>query len=687
MQGRITGILENLKDEAHIQPIIYGLFEKADPEEVKKTIEDLQRSLDSKNEEVKKNLSANHEHLFSCTDMVERLRGFAGVSASYVSKIHELSQKLLHDFNPSIQTTSKPLSLVYQVTPSIFLNTCLHKVADLVVSSPALATKLYLLIAQTPVSSEHSILFKNTWVSMLTALIKQLRTRLQGSTRVEMKLVTAIYNMLQFAFGKRITDWLSLPKTQVFLIFRRNFSNFSIDSSVLKSDDIDTVLEGILGSLASNKQTTAWRLDPIEFMSLLCYLEQAQTYEIKAEIIEDAGYQCMLKRICDDLFNHGIKLEEDLQKLERRVSLCLQSENMSKRGQAYLQIYSKYVNSITKTQELVRSNHSESAEFDFEFVRRFYEQRAQIEEVEVEHEIAEENRLSSLIKQQWGEYCEKIVASLESKLDFVEMLKGMPDEFRSKDALKVGVKENRNTRIDAPKLNPQQMTAVEFLTILQNSLDECLITLTKLANLPESVQDIKVELDFFGAEAQRKFSLLISGKMEHLLKFIEVQQGSTDVKRLLKHLLFVHTIMDSHSVMNSLEKLSQTQLESTWSAKLLHAIKSTDLAGFLEELESLFQGLKVTWVDQVVKSFLARISKLLSEVHQKEPKDSENSSVSSNHFSNFPEVLASRISYPSLIPFSISHLDTVSRAKIVPQAISTTYDGFTHSELLAQLQP
>ena len=70
-------ILGNLNEESDIGPLIQGLFQSMQPDEIHQVIEKLRHKIAQKNESLRVLLSNNHQHLFACTELVDQLNSFS----------------------------------------------------------------------------------------------------------------------------------------------------------------------------------------------------------------------------------------------------------------------------------------------------------------------------------------------------------------------------------------------------------------------------------------------------------------------------------------------------------------------------------------------------------------------------------------------------------------------------------
>ena len=87
--GKVEDLLGKLTDEMSIEPLVYQLFELNEPERVKQIVEELNSCVIKKNTEIKKMLSTNHQHLFSCTDLIDQLKSFNQQARANQEKLQE----------------------------------------------------------------------------------------------------------------------------------------------------------------------------------------------------------------------------------------------------------------------------------------------------------------------------------------------------------------------------------------------------------------------------------------------------------------------------------------------------------------------------------------------------------------------------------------------------------------------
>src|SRR3990167_2808478 len=389
----------------------------------------------------------------------------------------------------------------------------------------------------------------------------------------------------------------------------------------------------------------------------------------------------------DDLFNFGIRLEKDLTKLETKVSEQVTVCETAHSQKSFLSIYTEFVGKILSGLQLVITKPHEPAQFDFEFVRKFYQTKDRILAVEETHGIPCDNRLSTVIKSRWGEYCASVISSLESKVDFVSIFTNMPDKFRTKESLRVGSKDPRQGNAPNAKVNSQLVTALQFLQGVQNDLDTCYQSLSKLRFKTEEKEQVQTDGEYFQEEATRRFSDLVEQKIGLLISKLDNLDGNSNRKNTFKALLLIHTILTSDTVNKTLKAERQQDLKCAWNLQAEKLITNLETEDLYSELESLFSDLKVCWVDQTPCSFLTAVSSVVLKHHPEDAVGLVLSTLTPEGASN--HTLASQVAslYPSIVPFTVAPSDNRPLLQRMGQPLVTTFDGFTHEELLSQLLP
>lgn len=271
---QINKILENLTDEQDVQPIVYELFEQCDPEDVKKTIEHVQRALEFKNEEVKKHLSKNHEHLFSCTDLLEQLKEFVLVSKKNLKKMEEMNKAIeeVHE----IESESEVEKCTYQVDSKTFLQEVVYGVENILEEKPLLAGEgLLSVIEEFGRCNQNDLTIKALWSSMLTRVAHRINSSLVNGIHLDQNFILVFTLLLELVFEKNHTCKVQFSRIQAVSIVSKQFHvqpNISFSRESKTEDFLYQLLEAFL--------STSRKLDIIEVLKLVQILDHRQSLEL-----------------------------------------------------------------------------------------------------------------------------------------------------------------------------------------------------------------------------------------------------------------------------------------------------------------------------------------------------------------------------------------------------------------------
>lgn len=275
MKTRINQILDGLTDELNVQPIVYELFESCDPEDVKKTIESLQRALEYKNEEVKKHLSMNHGHLFSCTDLIEQLRQFVKMSKTNVENIKRINLMVGKD-DPEDDTlaTDSTEKNTYDVHWFTFLQEVSFGVQQIMERRPIIAVEGFLAIIDQFKENKESIQnIKVLWLNLLTQSAQSLKASLQFGKEISQDLVSAFCCLLSLPFKPESEEIpFTFSKLQAISQVSKQLEIKS-PVSLLKVTDADSLLYTLMESYLESHES----LDIIEVLKLTQFIDNRST--------------------------------------------------------------------------------------------------------------------------------------------------------------------------------------------------------------------------------------------------------------------------------------------------------------------------------------------------------------------------------------------------------------------------
>ena len=298
MKDRINQILDSLTDEMNIQPIVYELFESCNPEDVKKTIENLQRALEYKNQEVKKHLSMNHEHLFSCTDLIEQLKQFVVMSKANVENIKGINKKISDEDAEgnqcSLDTTEKN---IYDVNWFTFLQEVIFGLQQMMERKPVLALEGFLaLIEEIKENKESHMSIKTLWLALLSQASHSLKSSLQFGKETSQDFVSVFCHLFFLPFKHSSEDQITFSKIQAVSQVSKHLE-VKPSPSLLKTPDPSQILYTILADYLA----THHALDIIEVLKLTQYIDRRPHYTY-------TGSQSTTHAILSEVYNRRTHL-------------------------------------------------------------------------------------------------------------------------------------------------------------------------------------------------------------------------------------------------------------------------------------------------------------------------------------------------------------------------------------------
>ena len=669
MKGRITEIIAGLTDEMNIQPIVHTLFEKADSEEVKRTVESLKRTLEYKNEEVKKSLSANHEHLFTCTDLVEQLREFSALSSGSLAKIKALNHKLAEaspaEVAPLQPQKDNPQSFL-TVSSVVFYREVLAQVQLLANQHASTALALLCAVHQSGKCPDH--LLRSCWAELAREASLRLARCLRQGHSVSKPFVSYLSQL--FAIGWNGFAAEESPKTwlraqAVWALVKPWGTTVSVES-FRQASSPPRGLELCLQSILDHVSQRAGQIDVIELLKFLAYLDETEQVILTAE---PASFADPLLQ----LFNFSLgNLSPDYYS-----RLCAQCEGLYRlracgpAAQKFVSLYTTYIPSLISSIHLIQQGKETGGalSFRFEVVKRYHENKADIETWERQLGLGFQYTLKQVIADNWNAYCERVVGSLEKSLDFVALAKLLP-----KAALK-----------DSSGL--QHLEACLQGVLASAKLVSELVSAESVPSELADMQDFRNKATLnFGEALRRNFGLMIEG--------IRALAGEQDCLRTRSRLLFfVYYLIADAEVRDKLEKATLDSFE----AAMQEAFRSTDLqegtqrvTEVFETLESLFNSeLNLDFTHKRVHEFIKKVQEILGfKADYLDGTALPPTSLAESPAAT-PEVYRQlRISFPSVVPFTISaRIDTPQTLQASPKLQEMKYDDLTHEEMLSHYKP
>ena len=670
---RIEDILESLGDDTKVQPMVYNLFEKVDPEEVKKTIESLRRTLEFKSEEVKKHLSLNHDHLFSCTDLVDQLRDFVDLSKANVQKMKRMNEKVMESLQKSEPDTSstpesKPSTHGIDINQLSLVHEVVSFTEELARDQPLKAVESFLcLTIRFGASAEKLPILKALWISMITEFCQNLKRSLYFGKQLLHDSVDSLFALVGLAYSG-----IGSLKEGVFSRIQAISSickelGIKPDTSFLRLTNLEEVFLQIFSKLLEEQKS----LDIIETLNFTQFMDSRRTIKVKEECIDATISDLYCERIKLKQPTQDNKTSHELHSLEL-VAIDPSTHN---RGQTFVQVYQSKIDAMVANADLLNlkggGRHesgkliSSNVKFRFDFARRYFQNESRIKSWEEKVGIPHDCRLGTVLSKHWDKYCAQVVEALQRKVDFVAMAVEVMNNKQPMSVFKDIV-----TNVEDAVVTIGQVVDHEELKLDSNQAHE-------LASLARSNFDALVTKNFkelvaFFGKAVKEEHLSNRVAIAYFLRFVaEIEAVKSRLDRTeIDHLDVIQTLttgLTDSQILDSTEKAI---------ANLGFDYRDPSTKNFIESiLESLISRDEGGTHDHI------QAYRYVVTVLRKESAKLE-SQQASDFYSNL------RATYPRLVPFSLL---AVVPKELPPQGKLTVkkidFEGFTLPEYLAQSLP
>lgn len=669
MKERITEIVAGLTDEMNIQPIVHNLFEKADSEEVKRTVDNLKRTLEFKNEEVKKSLSANHEHLFTCTDLVEQLREFSALSSQSLAKIKSLNQKL-SDVSAAPDTSGQQPRAAVQsfltVSSIVFYREIFAQIQLVARRDYQMALALLLAVQQSGKCPDH--LLRSCWTELIKDASLQLATFLSQGRNFCKSFISYLYQLFSIGwngFASEESPRTALRTQAVWMLVKPwgtsvNLDNFRLASTAHQG--LTVCLRAILDHVSQRRL----QIDVIELLKFLAYLDCA---ELVVLTVDASSFSDILLQ----LFNFALgNLSSDYyHQLCEQIAGLYRQATYSPHVEKFVSLYTEYIPSLISSIHLIQQGREASCmlSFRFEVVKRYFENKQDIEQWESQLAISYQYTLKQVIADNWNTYCERVVGSLEKSLDFASLAKQMP---------KAGLKDNTSL---------QYLNSCLQGVLASSKLVSELVSSGSIPSELTDMQDFRSKANLNYGEALRKnFGQIIDS-----IRSLEGEQDSLQSRSRL--LFFVYYLIADSEVRSKLEQHTLDSFESAMQ-QTYRSTESRDgnqrVLEVFSTLESLFNSeLNLDFTNRRVAEFIKQVQTIVGFELESLDATAPVQSNPSQSSSATPEVYRQlRVSFPSVVPFTISvRVDTPQTLQGPAQLQEMKYDDLTHEEMLSHYKP
>lgn len=650
---RIEEILDGLADDAKVQPLVYALFEQADPESVKKTVENLQRTLEFKSEEVKKALSLNHDHLFSCTDLIDELRTFVDHSKAGVKKMKALNDKVnasLADQGKAEDQDGEVIGI--DLSKSTVINETFAYLHGLAKSEYLKAVEGFLGLNYLPLIQNHVELVKSLWITLLVELAKSIKKSLFHGKPLDPTIVDCFFSIIDLAY----TEPKRFSKLQGISALYKEFE-IKADLSLVKLHKSDELIAKLFQSILE----VGVPLDIIETLNFTQFADDRSIYSID---------QSLASQVTSHYFCQSIGLSNKELSTHREQTKFLTKESKSSSDVSsdhkFVEIYRNQVESMVASSDLVcrdsgtKTSLSSHVRFRFDFAKRYFEQEKRIIEWENTAGIPIDCRLGIVLTNNWGRYCSTVIDTLRKKIDFTPLLALITGDKKHVllDEAAAGIKDavgSINQVIDHRELQLESNQAKELVALAAANFD----------NL------VKDNFRRFQLELER---LIERGTTTQISKAVYCQFFVSQIEE-------VKTRLDP-SIVQRADYLSPLTTRLT-NQQIMTSVHQTCI------------DLDLDYNHESMKLFLALLYEKLAEKNipddssfsqiYKELETLMKKSVSDLKTVDQPLITNLRANYPRIVPFCLLPVSTEVDSK--PSVLKIDFEGFTLSEYLSQALP
>lgn len=666
MKERINEIMDNLTDEMNVQPIVYNLFEKANPEEVKKTIESLQRALEIKNDEVKKSLSANHEHLFSCTDMVEQLKDYSKLSEKHINLLRNVDHT-----DVEVSLPARRESDGYEVNEFVYYRELSQKLSSLASRHWMESFVGLLNFKELAISKrQHVRELQCCWIGQIDKLVHLFKSSITHGRELTQEFIDVFYSIMLLAFEP---NSVFSPMQAIHALCKRlGLSKFEFDPT--DKLPFDAVLSSILECFYEFISNSNEKIDLIEIIKLHIFLDSRRVIRLSEAGKSSQGY----KFICDMLFNDSLysyERSDDHQQMNQKLQAALkklaQAEEIQSRDSKgkFIDIYQRNISKLLSHFTLLAG----SEVFRYDTVKRFFQEKRKIEQWEEYCKLNEDSRIMKAINSSWSSYCKQVVEKLNKNLDFLRISQNAPSSFKGSEG-------------------------EDYLSKLEKDVQEAL---SSVMNLKRSsmLELTDVSMDSFHSNAEERLRELLMNKIEEMLRFVSSHPNDA---LLMQHLFILTLVLHDHNIISSISSSEAhrdtiTTYRQQLDAALKLSIEQNDINKLFSIINHLFKRFNISASPSShALHFMLVLLHLLSVAHPdssdlflqlknllQHPASKDHSAVATN-----PTYATFRINYPLLFPFLLAP-PSRRDAQAPPQQdqiVLTQYEfeGFTHEELLSQ---
>lgn len=452
----IESILDNLKDEMSIEPMVHKMFEFKEPQEVKQLIEKLKGSLAKKNNELKKLLSNNHQHLFSCTDLIDQLKKFSKSAKLNQGKL-EILQNSADKFDGDVEVESEELDVpkfeIDEMKAKLWIEGWFGSKRAV-----GLADVKMMVLYEDSFGSGDGGVTQSVFRRLIDGMYGQFCYNGDSSGDVE-NVIESLCCAIFSKEGASLDNLTELVETVVYLSCQKS-QNFEISNEKFESifNNVGTIFDCFIKSIEiiylSMIQSDSWKFDLVKLVKSFGLIETGFGKVFKLgnnEKLENLDLNFFLRGECN-LQNIG----EIIQSSDGEGYLPLLRDSFL---MVYKEAIKRSVSFGVLSKEQSTSEIFKDYQDNIEFINNW--------ENSLEGKLLEEEKLKIVLVNSWNDHCERIIKELENSVSldnlFSEVFMAEKDQMTAViHGYSANLLNNYNALEGLNKLNSENLDYLRF---------------------------------------------------------------------------------------------------------------------------------------------------------------------------------------------------------------------------------
>lgn len=406
----IESILDNLKDEMSIEPMVHKMFEFKEPQEVKELIEKLKGSLAKKNNELKKLLSNNHQHLFSCTDLIDQLKKFSKSAKLNQGKL-EILQNSADKFEGDVEVEAAELDIpkfeVDETKARLWIESYLGNKEDIGVDDVKI-----LVLYENFYGDSHDELGQDVVRKLIDALFREFCS--DGGDKSGIEEIIECLSLAIFAKNGAGGDTLAELLENIVYLSSENSPEFEISNKKFeeKFENLDSIYTCFISSIEilylSMVQSTSWKFDLVKLVKSFGLIEKSFGRQIK--LSSEEGIQ-------DLDINFFLGGDYNLGNIGEKVICGDAGAHLAALRDCFLRVYKEAIKRSVSFGDFFKQETTTEIFKDYqeniEFINSW--------ENSLEGKLLDQEKLKVVLVESWNGHCERIIRELERSISLDDL--------------------------------------------------------------------------------------------------------------------------------------------------------------------------------------------------------------------------------------------------------------------------